>query len=69
MSDEMFLPRSWEGTILRLSKITDGGAEAQVWSAESRSWEPFDRADKVMLSPLATDAELRMVGLKTDDDT
>jgi hypothetical protein len=67
MSADLFGLKSWEGSILRLSKTADGGAEAQVWSIKSHSWKPFDRADIVAWSSPATDAELRAVGLKAED--
>lgn len=67
MSVDLFRPKNWEGAIVRLSKTPDGGAEAVVWSAKDRRWNPFDRCDIVMAAPDASDMDLRIAGVKAAD--
>ena len=65
-SETMFLPRSMSGSIVRLTKTSDGGAESVAWDGVTRTWVPVDVAvGDVMASPVATDAKLIERGIPT----
>jgi len=61
------LPHIWEGNILRLKYLPDGGGQFQIWGPVEKAWFPTDLGDKFMAASIATPEQLRAAGVTEKD--